>query len=234
MHFKIDVPKLLNPESIALLHKQVNGAEQENAQFLVLTGSANIFCAGLDLHWVAENPDRNYLPAMKQYHALLKKLQTGKFISIAMINGEASGGGMGLVCACDYVIAEVQSTFSLPEGLLGLIPGMILPSLLNRLKLSDIKKMIFTGKKYNTAQSLALGICDEVVDEKVFEETLYMAINNMKLCKRDSVGAIKELLYYTHLSKDEYAELGMKILSEKLNEAEIAERLQNIAAFMKA
>jgi len=233
MHFKIEVPKLLNPESIALLHKQMNGAEQEGAQFLVLTGIRDIFCAGLDLHWVTENADRDYLPAMKQYHALLKKLQTGKFISIAIINGEASGGGMGLVCACDYVIAETHSTFSLPEGLLGLIPGMILPSLLNRLKPPDIKKMIFTGKKYNSAQSLALGICDEVVDEKVFEETLYMAINNMKSCKRDSVGAIKELLYDTHLSKDEYAKLGMKILSDKLNEAEIAERLQNIAAFMK-
>lgn len=231
MFHKITVPKLLNPDSIALLDKQVREAGETGARFLVLEGSRQNFCDGLDLRWVTENPGGDYMPQMQQYGALLKKIQTGKFISIALFIGDVSGGGLGLVCACDYVIASKSSTFSLPEGLLGLIPGMILPSLLNRLKPSVIKKMVFTGKKYDSAQALAWELVDEIVEETTFDEALTHAINSMKSCKKDSVGAIKELVYNSHLSKDEYARLGMNILSDKLKDAEVLERLRNLAAF---
>jgi enoyl-CoA hydratase/carnithine racemase len=233
MFHKITVPKLLNPESIALLYKQVNEAEESGARFLVLDSSDQNFCEGLDLGWVTEHPGRDYLPEMLQYGAFLKKLQIGKFISFALIKGNVSGGGLGMVCACDYVIAGKSSTYSLPEGLLGLIPGMIFPALLNKLKPSVIKKMVFTGKKYDSAQALAWDIADEIVEETVFEEALIRAIGTMKSCKKDSIGTIKELVYDSHLSKDEYARLGMKILSEKLTDTEVFERLKDIVEFMK-
>jgi methylglutaconyl-CoA hydratase len=231
MFHKITVPSLLNPESIALLYKQVNEAEESGARFLVLEGGHN-FCGGLDLSWVTENPGADYLPQMQQYGALLRKLQTGKFISFALVRGDVSGGGLGMVCACDYVIAGKASTYSLPEGLLGLIPGMIFPALLNKLKPSVIKKMVFTGKKYDSAQALAWDIADEIVSEDAFEEALTRAIGTMRSCKKESVGTIKELIYDSHLSKDEYSILGMKILSDKLNDTDVRERLQNLAEFL--
>ncbi len=232
MFQKVTVPSLLNPESIALLYKQVIEAEESGTRFLVLEGGKN-FCEGLDLSWVTENPGGDYLPQMQQYGSLLKKLQTGKFITISLVRGDVSGGGLGMVCACDYVIAGNGSTYSLPEGLLGLIPGMIFPALLNKLKASVIKKMVFTGKKYDCAQALAWDIADEIVAEDAFEEALTKAIGTMRSCKSDSVGTIKELIYDSHLSKDEYSNLGMKILSDKLSEPEVFERLQDIVSFMK-
>ena len=95
---------------------------------------------------------------MQKYASFLKKIQTEKFISISLVCGSVSGGGLGIVCASDYVIVEDSSTFSLPEGLLGLIPGMILPSLLNRISPQQIKKMVFTGKKYPASFALDCGI----------------------------------------------------------------------------
>jgi enoyl-CoA hydratase/carnithine racemase len=68
---------------------------------------------------------------------------------------------MGVVCACDYVIANTDSEFSLPEGLLGLIPGMIMPSLLNRLTPQQIKKMVLTGKGYKAEIAMEWGFDDE-------------------------------------------------------------------------
>lgn len=229
----ITVPKLLNPESIALLFNQVNEAEELGVRFLVLRGSGQTFCGGLDLRWVTQNAGQDYLPNVLQYCAVLKKLQTGKFISVALVKGDVAGGGLGLVCACDYVIAETKSTYSLPEGLLGLIPGMILPSLFNRLKGSVIKKMVFTGQKYDSVQALAWGIADEIAEETAFDETLSKAINNMKSCKINSVAAIKKLVYDVPLKKDEYAQLGINILSDNLKEPEVIERLQDLVAFMK-
>jgi enoyl-CoA hydratase/carnithine racemase len=163
----------------------------------------------------------------------LKKLQTGSFISIALVKGAASGGGMGIVCACDHVIADETSTFALPEGLLGLIPGMIMPALLNRLSPQRIKKMVLTGKNYTAEIALEWGISDEVVKTDRLQDALTKAIASMKSCKKGPVGDVKQLVYKSNINKDELAQQGMNILAAKLNEPEISERLINLADFME-
>ena len=233
LYKEILIPSLLNPESIADLSKQITEAENSEARFLILKGSADIFCNGLDLKWVAANERGNYLDDMVAYGAFLKKLQTGKCISIAVITGIASGGGMGIICACDHVIATESSLFSLPEGLLGLIPGMILPSLLNRMAPQRIKNMVLTGQKYNAHKAYEWGITDEVVKEEELEASITKAIASMKSCKKEPVGDIKTLLYTSNINKDELALLGMNILNTKLNEPEIKERLRDILEFME-
>ena len=230
---EINIPSFLNPASIRDLSNQLNEAEKDGTRFLVLKGSETIFCNGLDLKWVASNAQGDYMKEMQEYGAFLKKLQTGSFISIAIVKGAASGGGMGIVCACDHVIAEESSTFALPEGLLGLIPGMIMPALLNRLSPQRIKKMVLTGKNYPTETALQWGIADDIVKAADVQEAITKAVASMKSCKKDPVGDVKQLLYQANINKDELAQLGMNILAAKLNEPEISERLINLAEFME-
>jgi enoyl-CoA hydratase/carnithine racemase len=229
---EISIPPFLNPQSIKDLTQQLLLAEKENTRFLLLKGSDTVFCNGLDLKWVTQNTTGNYLNDMQGYADFLKKLQTGSFISVAVVSGVASGGGMGIVCACDYVLATQTSTFSLPEGLLGLIPGMILPALLNRLSPQQIKKMVFTGQKYPSDIALQWGIADEVVKADEVQTSLAKVFGSMKSCKQEPIGTLKQILYNSHLTKDELAKQGMNILSAKLNEPEISERLRNLAEFM--
>jgi len=230
---EINIPSFLNPASIRDLSNQLSEAEKDGTRFLVLKGSETIFCNGLDLKWVAANAQGDYMKEMQEYGAFLKKLQTGSFISIAVVKGAASGGGMGIVCACDHVIAEESSTFALPEGLLGLIPGMIMPALLNRLSPQRIKKMVLTGKNYPTETALQWGIADDIVKAADMQEAIAKAVASMKSCKKDPVGDVKQLLYQANINKDELAQLGMNILAAKLNEPEISERLINLAEFME-
>jgi enoyl-CoA hydratase/carnithine racemase len=233
LYKEIIIPQGLNPQSIGDLTKQLIEAEKEQIRFLVLKGSDAVFCNGLDLKWVAANAGGNYMKEMQEYGQFLKALQTGSFISIALVTGSVSGGGMGIVCACDYVIADETSTFSLPEGLLGLIPGMIMPSLLNRLSPQRIKKMVLTGQKYPVKTAYEWGIADEICKTAEFLQAIQQAINVMKSCKRDPVGNVKQLLYNSNTNKDELAQMGMNILAAKLNEPEISERLINLAEFME-
>lgn len=230
---EIQIPSLLNPESIADLSKQITEAENSDLRFLILKGSADVFCNGLDLKWVVANERGDYMNDMREYGEFLKKLQTGKCISIAVVTGSASGGGMGIVCACDHVISAETALFSLPEGLLGLIPGMILPSLLNRMSPLRIKKMVLTGQKYSAAKALEWDIADEVSKEEELEATVLKAMASMKSCRKEPVGDIKRLLYTSQINKDELAVMGMNILNAKLNEPEIRERLQDILDFME-
>jgi len=138
---------------------------------------------------------------------------------------------MGIVCACDHVIAEENSTFALPEGLLGLIPGMIMPALLNRLSPQRIKKMVLTGTNYTSKIAHDWGIVDDVVTKATLQDATTKAISSMKNCKKDPVGDVKQLLYNSQINKDELAQLGMNILAVKLNEPEISVRLINLAEF---
>lgn len=231
---EIEVPPLLNPDSIDLLNQKLVEAEEKQLRFILLKGSETIFCNGLDLRWVTENTDGDYMPQMQAYGSFLKKLQTGQFVSIAYVSGSTAGGGMGIVCACDHVIADSKSEFSLPEGLLGLIPGMILPALLNRLTPLQVKKMVLMGSKFsmNTIKNWAL--IEEFVSTP---EEAQLALSNVfdayKSCKMDSVAAIKELVYSSNMDKDLLAQTGMDILIARLNEPEISDRLKSIAEFLE-
>jgi enoyl-CoA hydratase/carnithine racemase len=229
---EITIPPFLNPESIRQLSKQITDSEDGNTRFLILKGGNEIFCNGLDLKWVANNESGDYMKEMGEYGEFLKKLQTGKCISIAAVHGSASGGGMGIVCACDHVISNETATFSLPEGLLGLIPGMILPSLLNRLSKQRIKKMVLTGQKYSADIAMAWAIVDEVKKNEEMESAINSAMNSMRSCKKEPVGDLKQLLYLPGINKDELALAGMKILNIKLNQADIRERLKDISEFL--
>ena len=55
----------------------------------------------------------------------------------------------------------------------------------------------------------------------------------MKSCKQGSVADIKQMLYTSQINKDDLAQLGMTILSAKLNEPDIKERLQDLSDFME-
>ena len=230
MYKEIHIPTVLNPESISNLNSQLLECEKQNIRFIVLKGSDFVFCNGLDLAWVANSEDADHQKDMQHYADFLKKLQCGKFISIALVKGIVSGGGMGVVCACDHVVADESSKFSLPEGLLGLIPGMILPSLLNRLSPQHVKKMVFTGKKYSTTSALEFGVVDEITNDH--EKALTDAINAMRSCKSGAVEDIKEIVYTSTPNKDELAVKGMNILNKRLQEPDIKQRLKDISDFM--
>ena len=233
LYTEIKIPPVLNPETICDLNEQLILCLKQNVRFVVFTGNDSVFCNGLDLKWVASSKQKVRTEEMQKYASFLKKIQTEKFISISLVCGSVSGGGLGIVCASDYVLVEDSSTFSLPEGLLGLIPGMILPSLLNRISPQQIKKMVFTGKKYPASFAIDCGIADEVVNINEIQETLIQTINSMRSCKIDSVTDIKEMLYESHLSQDSIAEKGMDILSKRLQEPEIEQRIKDISDFLE-
>ena len=233
MYKTIQIPNVLNPESINELNNQLSILENEETRFIVLQGDETIFCNGLDLRWVANNTTGNYSEGMQAYADFLKKLQTINAVTIAVVKGKASGGGMGIVCACDVVLATNTSAFSLPEGMFGLIPGMIMPALLNRMLPQQVKKMVLLPKSYSVEVAEKWGIVDEIISAENCNTKLNELLQNLKPCKQNSVGDIKTMLYNVAYSKDELAQTGMNILSERLNQEDIKERLQDIVAFME-
>lgn len=128
---------------------------------LVLSGSAEVFCAGGDFQATAatdapEDPEPLY--------DLWLRLADGPFISLAVARGRVNAGGVGLVAACDIVLADGTASFALSEMLFGLFPACVLPFLIRRVGAQRAHYLTLTTQPVGAAQALAWGLVDAVED----------------------------------------------------------------------
>ncbi len=147
----------------------MHGEKQVRA--VVLTGSGNSFCSGMDLHEMqehskSERPHDEYHDDAVQYCELLEQMLRFPKPIIAAVNGPVMAGGMGLVLASDVVIAASEATFGLPEPRRGLVAGMVSPLLAFRLGASHAARLLLTAESVSASEAYRMGL---VADITVFD-----------------------------------------------------------------
>lgn len=136
---------------------------------VVLRGAGGYFSAGADLQEMAAARGQGaegrarLQRAMAELIYLMTNLHTLPLPTFALIDGGASGGGVGLAASCQWVIASAGAELRLPEATLGLFPFMIAPVLIRRLGLADFLRMALRGPALSAGQAAGLGLVDEVV-----------------------------------------------------------------------
>ncbi|MCC6609590.1 MAG: crotonase/enoyl-CoA hydratase family protein [Burkholderiales bacterium] len=94
--------------------------------------------------------------------------------TIALVQGDALGGGFETVLANDVIVAEESSTMGLPEILFNLFPGMGAYSLLaRRLGMKAAENMILSGRLYKAAELHEMGVVDVVAPDGDGERAVY-------------------------------------------------------------
>jgi DSF synthase len=89
-----------------------------------------------------------------------------RMVTIALVQGDALGGGFEAALSCDVIIAERSAKFGFPEILFNLFPGMGAYSLLSRrLDAARAEKMILSGRIYTADELHALGLVEQVVED---------------------------------------------------------------------
>ena len=132
-----DKHNALSGEMIAEIHAAATAFDgDDRVRVVVLRGAGRSFCAGGDLAWMkaqinATPEDR--AAAAKKLAAMLGAVNSLSKPVIAAVQGAAFGGGVGLACVSDKVIASEAATFGLTETKLGLIPATIGPYVLARM-----------------------------------------------------------------------------------------------------
>ncbi len=86
------------------------------------------------------------------------------FVTIAVVDGAAVGGGMGLAAAADIVIATQRARFALTETSLGLPPAQIAPYLVGRLGERTARRLALTGARLDGREAAAVGLADVYCD----------------------------------------------------------------------
>ena len=149
-------------EAIELFLKCLDEAEKDkNVRVILITGSGDkAFCSGADLGGAA---DGTIQQGFKRYAKLLTRLSGYPKPVVARINGACMAGGMGLMLACDIVIAKHNASFGTPEVNVGLWPMMIGALIYRNAMRKKAMEMILLGDRMTADQALDIGLITRVV-----------------------------------------------------------------------
>lgn len=134
------------------------------ARYITLEGEAGAFCEGLNLERLSD-PAEDWAAIQHSYAAVLRAVERAECPVVALVDGVALGGGLGLVAATDLVIATPRSTFGLPEVLVGLLPATALPYLAQRIGVAKARLLALDGGTVDAPAALRIGLVDEIADD---------------------------------------------------------------------
>lgn len=165
-------PEVLNALNSKLLTELTDlfrwVSTRDDIRVVIIRGRGNSFCAGADLRQLAK-PDRSrygksYSDSRKMAVCFGMIWSLDKVV-INLIHGNVYGGGLGFIGAGDLTIALRSTNLCIPELKLGLVPAVILPYLLSKVKVSDIKYQVFSGEILNAEDALNKGYIEYVCDD---------------------------------------------------------------------
>ncbi|HSY88335.1 MAG TPA: enoyl-CoA hydratase/isomerase family protein [Verrucomicrobiae bacterium] len=133
---------------------------------VLLAGRGKSFSAGADLAWMKRTA--GYTAAENEADALkmaemLNRLDSFPKPTIALVQGAAMGGGVGLVAACDIAIAAEDAQFAFSEARLGLTPATISPYVIAAIGPRAARRYFLTAERFGAQQALDLGLVSAVV-----------------------------------------------------------------------
>lgn len=150
-----------------------------SARVVVLTGAGESFCAGGDLGWMRAQfaaPREARMAEAMRLALMLRALDTLPKPMIGRVQGQAYGGGVGLMSVCDTVIAADGVTLGLTETRLGLIPATIGPYVIARLGQGMARRVFMSGGRFDTAEAVALGLVAQAVPKAGLDAAVDAAI----------------------------------------------------------
>jgi methylglutaconyl-CoA hydratase len=164
----------LDPETIGELHTALNGlASDDRVRVLMLCATGPVFCAGANLDWMrhaAELEREENVKDAAELAALLDSLYRLPKPTIAVVQGPAYGGGLGLIACCDIALAAETAKFALTEVRLGLVPSVISPYIALAMGIRQALRLSLTGETFTARQALELGILHEVVPDELLTD----------------------------------------------------------------
>ena len=141
-------------------------ALDSNVRGLIITGAGKSFSAGADLAWMqrmAAFDEAANIADAQQLALLMQLLNEFPKPTLAVVNGAAFGGAVGLIACCDSVISADHVSFCLSEVRIGLIPAVISPFVMNKVGISWGRHLMTSAKVFTADQALAMGLVHEVV-----------------------------------------------------------------------
>lgn len=182
-----------NETAIADLTMAFDEVSQDaDVRAIVLAANGPAFCAGADLNWMKKMA--GYTQAENEADALrladmLRTIYFSPKPVVAKVQGDCYAGGMGLVSACDIVVAADGVNFCLSEVKLGLIPATISPYVIKAMGDQASRRYFLTAERFDAREAKRLGMAHEVVPAEELDTTVAGIV---KALVNNSPNAVRE------------------------------------------
>jgi methylglutaconyl-CoA hydratase len=192
-----EVRNALDEELVAQLAEAFAAASHDDCRVVVFSGEGKSFCAGADIGYMQRLADfdheDNVADAHRLSEAFLAISRCAKPV-VAKVHGAAIGGAVGLVSACDVVIAAAGTKFGLSEVRLGILPAVISPFVLRRLGPATARTLFLTGERFGARRARKLGLVDSVASREEIDEVVRQTIESLLMGGPTAQAACKRLL----------------------------------------
>jgi methylglutaconyl-CoA hydratase len=225
----------LNARMIAELTDAATELAADTAiRAVILTGAGASFCAGGDLGWMRDQQtatrDERIAEATK-LALMLKALNELPKPLIGRVQGQAFGGGMGMMSVCDVTIAATGPRFGFTEARLGLIPATISPYVVARMGLAHAREVFASARLFDAHEAVRLGLATRAVALGDLDAAVEAEIAPYLSAAPGAVAASKALLFRLARPIDAATiEMTAKALADQWETEEAA---QGIAAFFE-
>ncbi|MGD0073518.1 MAG: enoyl-CoA hydratase-related protein [Candidatus Binataceae bacterium] len=161
---------------------------------VLIRGNGKHFQAGADLKWIMEmsklSPEANLQVSTDTTNAV-RGLNEFPKPTIALVHGGCFGGGVGVVAACDIVVASEDAFFAITEVRWGLIPVPIVPQLNARMGLANVRRYALTGERLDARQAREIGLVNEVCATGKLDEAAAPIIDALLMCGPNAIAQTK-------------------------------------------
>ncbi len=188
-----DKHNVMSPAFMADLHEVMD--DLDGVRALILTGAGESFCAGGDLGWMKDQMEltrSERVANSADLAALLRRLDTLPLLTIARVNGQAFGGGVGMIAVCDMAFSVPTAVFALTEVSLGLAPSNISPYVVRRMGAANARRTFLNARLMDAPMAQRLGLITEVHED--IDAAIEVEIRSLLRCGPDAVGATKRLI----------------------------------------
>jgi isohexenylglutaconyl-CoA hydratase len=143
----------------------IAAVQDSGARALVLRGAGGAFSAGGDMSMLGDTSpapaDGEADPVVAGYRSfgdVILRFNALPLTTIAVVEGAAAGGGLGLACCSDIVLLHASARFGLPEPRAGFIPAVILPMIARRIGEGPLRDLAVSGRMMGAEEALRYGL----------------------------------------------------------------------------
>ncbi|MCJ0973064.1 gamma-carboxygeranoyl-CoA hydratase [Pseudomonas sp. PS1] len=194
-------PEKNNAFNAEMIRELVSAIDQIQAdktlRFLVLRGRGKHFSAGADLAWMQQSAKLDFeanLTDARELAELMYSLYHLKLPTLAVVQGAAFGGAVGLVACCDMAIGAHDALFSLSEVRIGLAPAVISPFVVKAIGERATRRYALTGERFGGERARDLGLLSESYAATELDDAMQGWLDNLMLNSPQAMRASKDLL----------------------------------------
>lgn len=195
---RVDKHNAMSAQMITELTEAAAQLSADDAvRVVVLAAQGKSFCAGGDLGWMqaqmAADSETRFREARKLAE-MLGALNTLPKPVIGAVQGNAFGGGLGLMSVCDVAIGADHIKMGLTETRLGLIPATIGPYVVARMGEARARRVFMSARLFGAAEGIELGLLARIVPADDLAEAVEREVVPYLSCAPGAVASAKQLV----------------------------------------